>query len=282
LWFNTLPERISTGLELARVAFVAWLELQRQNFITNWNNITTDLDTWLTSLPDRITTGLTVAGTRIWEWLQQTWQNFVTWWDKMGKEAPESLLKGFEQTEPGMAEKIVTAIIAFIALVAITLIIGFLEAGRRMVVSMYNGFIEQLNTVIPKIHKAIDDFIESIKTKIENFKPKITIGLNLPDIEGAWNNLKSRAHNLGIPGFQVGGVVPGPIGAPVLATVHGGETISPNGRSGGSGEGSTFNVYVGMYAGTETEKRNIASDLYSALVQVAQSQNKTVFEYMGG
>ena len=67
----------------------------------------------------------------------------------------------------------------------------------------------------------------------------------------------------------------------MLATVHGGETVSPVGRSGRGG-GSTFNVYVGMYAGTETEKRNIARDLYSALVQVAQSQNKSVSELMRG
>lgn len=32
---------------------------------------------------------------------------------------------------------------------------------------------------------------------------------------------------LGIPGFATGGIVPGPVGAPVLAQVHGGEVISP-------------------------------------------------------
>lgn len=35
-------------------------------------------------------------------------------------------------------------------------------------------------------------------------------------------------------GFQSGGIVPGPIGAPQLAVVHGGERIIPSGRGGGS------------------------------------------------
>ena len=35
------------------------------------------------------------------------------------------------------------------------------------------------------------------------------------------------------PGYQFGGVVPGPIGMPQLAMVHGGETISPAGGGGG-------------------------------------------------
>ena len=42
-----------------------------------------------------------------------------------------------------------------------------------------------------------------------------------------------------------------------------------------------FNVSVGLYAGSETEKRNIAKDLYAALLQLAQSESKTVSQYMG-
>lgn len=80
---------------------------------------------------------------------------------------------------------------------------------------------------------------------------------------------------------QTGGIVPGPIGEPVLATVHAGERITPMGRSPTGGGGIIFNVSIGLYAGTETEKRNVAKELYAALVQVAVSQNKTVKELMG-
>jgi hypothetical protein len=34
------------------------------------------------------------------------------------------------------------------------------------------------------------------------------------------------------PSFDQGGLVPGPIGAPMLAIVHGGETVTPNGGGG--------------------------------------------------
>ena len=44
------------------------------------------------------------------------------------------------------------------------------------------------------------------------------------------------------PGFALGGVVPGPRGAPMRAIVHGGETIIPAGKGGGGN--ITVNVYV--------------------------------------
>lgn len=88
---------------------------------------------------------------------------------------------------------------------------------------------------------------------------------------------------------QAGGIVPGPIGQPVPILAHGGETvtsagITPKGvgSGGGSGAGVTFNVYLGLYAGTESERRNIAKKLYASLQELAQSQHKTVAEMMGG
>src|SRR5262249_37414456 len=49
---------------------------------------------------------------------------------------------------------------------------------------------------------------------------------NVPVLGGAF-------HFAGLPGFQEGGVVPGPLGMPLLAMVHGGETVIPAGRSVG-------------------------------------------------
>jgi hypothetical protein len=36
----------------------------------------------------------------------------------------------------------------------------------------------------------------------------------------------------GLKGYASGGIVPGPVGVPTLAIVHGGETITPAGRGG--------------------------------------------------
>lgn len=50
----------------------------------------------------------------------------------------------------------------------------------------------------------------------------------------AWSDLQQIGSNLGIPGFQSGGIVPGPVGAPQLAVVHGGEMVIPAGERGGT------------------------------------------------
>jgi hypothetical protein len=46
-----------------------------------------------------------------------------------------------------------------------------------------------------------------------------------------------------LPSFDAGGIVPGPIGSPTLAVVHGGETVTPRGGGGAAG-GITVNVHV--------------------------------------
>lgn len=85
-------------------------------------------------------------------------------------------------------------------------------------------------------------------------------------------------------GFETGGVVPGAIGEPVLAKVHGGEVIQNPARAGASSNGNNveLHVHVGLYAGSETEKRNIARELYNSLVTIARAQNKSVAEMLGG
>ena len=65
---------------------------------------------------------------------------------------------------------------------------------------------------------------------------------------------KIRLPSLSFPGFAGGGMVPGPVGAPQLAVVHGGERISGiGGRSGGGGGGGvTVNVSAGISSPQET------------------------------
>ena len=55
--------------------------------------------------------------------------------------------------------------------------------------------------------------------------------------------------------FAGGGVVPGPIGAARSAIVHGGETITPAGRSVG---GSSITLNVGTLMGNESDARRLA------------------------
>ena len=54
--------------------------------------------------------------------------------------------------------------------------------------------------------------------------------------------------------MQAGGIVPGPLGAPRLAMVHGGETITPPGPGGKS----EIHIHVGAMLGRDPEAREFA------------------------
>ena len=284
-WLNNLPGVISEGLINIGVAIQTWWDTTKANTKTSWENLVTQAQTQLTILGKSISEGFQNIRKNLDAWLKKQYQNFLDWWSHIGQDSPKHLLSGWKQTEPGVAEKIVSSILALIGLILVTLVIGLAEAMRRGVVALHNAFIKEFNSIVPKIKKRVRDFINSIVQLVTNFHPTIRIGLHLPDIAGAWRSLKEKAHNMRVPGFQTGGIVPGPIGAPTPIIAHGGERVTPVGvgsPNGGGGGSVTFNVSVGLYAGTETEKRNIAQELYGALLQLAQSQNKNVMEYMGG
>lgn len=82
---------------------------------------------------------------------------------------------------------------------------------------------------------------------------------------------------------QTGGTVAGRLGEPQLILAHGGERVVPvqGGQGGGGGGGGvTLNVNIGTYAGSVTEKRRLAEELYRGLVQLAKRNNQTVMEYL--
>lgn len=121
------------------------------------------------------------------------------------------------------------------------------------------------------------DFIGNVKNAVEGLINKFR----------EWLNLSGGGGGGGGFSFASGGVVPGPVGAPTMAMVHGGEEVIPvnrvsgDGGGGGGGASVTFNIHIGMYAGSEIEKRNIAEELYRSLVRTAQAQNLTVSGLMG-
>lgn len=82
------------------------------------------------------------------------------------------------------------------------------------------------------------------------------LGNAIGRVTGPLNSLLDKAGNLGgmgipgipgsglIPGFDTGGVVPGPIGAPKLIMAHGGETILPTHKTGGGGEVIEIHTHI--------------------------------------
>lgn len=286
---ETLPTKFTEGWDiLSENVTNFFTKTLPEIFTSGWDTVMTSVTVFFTeTLPNAFTTGWENLKTLTITKLTEMWTQFTEGWKSNGEESPMAFLDGWMSSEPSMAGKIVEKILQFIGIILLTLIVGLIEVGIRATAAFGKSIVDGITGFIGIVKEAIGKVIEAIKEMVNNFKPKFTIGLELPDIVGAWNSLKAKAKSIGIPGFQTGGIVPGPIGAPQLAMVHGGEEIksvgtTTAGSSGGSGGGITFNVSIGMYAGSETEKRNVAKAIYGALLQVAQSQNKTVQEYMGG
>ena len=146
-------------------------------------------------------------------------------------------------------------------------------AGENFAKGIGEGAKKAARDMIDNFFNGLKDKLKSLAEKLRNFAVD---KLGMSELFFSNEFIESR--------HQTGGVVPGAVGQEVPILAHGGERVIPNGISGSGGGGSSisFNVNIGLYGGSETEKRNIAKELYSALVQVAQSQNKSVIELMGG
>ena len=121
-----------------------------------------------------------------------------------------------------------------------------------------------INSIInwfKKLPMAIWNAIKSIKQKfVDAFKG---IGRIIASVIPDWivKVLKggiSIGRSIGrILGFAQGGIVPGPIGKPTLAVVHGGETITPPGESKVFSPSITINATIS----SDYDVRRLAEEL---------------------
>lgn len=87
--------------------------------------------------------------------------------------------------------------------------------------------------IVDTAFKAVSGFVQTL---VEDFN--ILLGV-VKQVYGFMTtpiqlpNVAAIAGQLHLPGFADGGTVPGAIGAPMLAVVHGGETVTPAGQGGG-------------------------------------------------
>jgi hypothetical protein len=124
------------------------------------------------------------------------------------------------------------------------------EDFRKVVDTVFAFLKDKAIGILDGVSKGFQDVAKFVKGVIDQIKSLIDwIGkIQLPDIGGTLKGL-------GIPGFAAGGTVPGPVGQPTLAVVHGGEQITPAGQSGGfnwsgniiiQGNASTADVRAGV------------------------------------
>jgi hypothetical protein len=102
-------------------------------------------------------------------------------------------------------------------------------------------FTKTLGSAISFVTDQIANLINYVKQAIEWLGK-----LSLSSVAGSIGSAVSGAVKgpYKIPGFADGGTVPGPVGAPLLAVVHGGERVIPVGGNGGGTGAITINTYV--------------------------------------
>lgn len=155
-------------------------------------------------------------------------------------------------------------------------------------ISTMNSIGDSVGWVVEKFN----DLVDAIKKFDEKFKnSKIGGFISSTQGKAASNSLlnslfKTAFPSAGLLGFASGGVVGGRVGEPQLAIVHGGEQITPPASSNYAGASNnvsnvSINLHVGMFAGTKTEMRNIAEQLYGAITELALRENKTVSQLLG-
>lgn len=216
-------------------------------------------------------------------------ENFIQWITEMGQKAWEMIVK-FKDDAIQTIQNLITSVIA-----SITQFV-------RDVIAWFQNMKTQIQNTIANLPSIVANAFNQAKEKAISIARDMYNGVKewVDKIIGMFNNIISKAgealnkaKEAVSEGFkagfsrQTGGTIPGAIGEAVPTLMHAGERVIPAGvgaTSIGSGGGASinFSVSIGMYAGTETEKRNIARDLYAALLQVAQAQNKSVSELMGG
>jgi hypothetical protein len=130
--------------------------------------------------------------------------------------------------------------------------------------SKFESFASFVMGIPGRIWDSFKNLGSWIYNSLMNIIPKWMIDL----ITGGINLVGSGIKGVGkIFGFAEGGVVPGPKGAPQLAMVHGGETITPPGRGDSSGTGVGINVTYNINVQDRYELERMMRDNNSKLAE---------------
>lgn len=123
--------------------------------------------------------------------------------------------------------------------------IQLLEISGKTLLKVATFLFKDLPNAIATAIVAIDDLINRITDfiiKIENALRKLKEFITTGQYSSSGASLNPFSSSFKLPGFADGGVVGGPLGAPTLAVVHGGETVVPPGKSFGGFGGININI----------------------------------------
>jgi len=153
--------------------------------------------------------------------------------------------------------------------------------------------IYYLYTQIKKANDAANDLVANTNrlAKVQDFGTEQTILIEKYK-KGKINEAQYKAQMKALwakKPYAEGGTVSnrnpilvGEKGAEVFVPNTSGQIIPNKNLGMGGNTNVTINLNVGVYAGSETEKRKVAKELYESLKQIASAQNKSVAQVLGG
>lgn len=140
-------------------------------------------------------------------------------------------------------------------------------ANDDMITSLY-GTATALAPDNP-IRKSILDYVASLQSIPTDVTTTITTAFVDTGAPGTHHDsfapatTTSTNHPGPLKSFDVGGTVPGPIGAPMVAVVHGGEEVIPNGKHAGVSVTNHFHGITNIHELVSQQSRQLAFDLRS-------------------
>lgn len=137
--------------------------------------------------------------------------------------------------------------------------IALVKAEIMILFAVWSVVWNGIQAVIQAVWKVIEPVIHAITTGVG-------------DVAGALKTIGNVGGAVGhFLGFQAGGTVPGPVGAPMLAVVHGGEEITPVGGGHGGGGGNTY-ILQQVIQGSVVAQRELTSATYEGFLELKRRQ----------
>lgn len=154
------------------------------------------------------------------------WKNIVQTFKESLLPALTELWESLQPLAPALA--LIAKIVGGALLVAITGVVLAITGWIQILTALVAMGTEVANVIIEKFVEPIEKFIKTVKEAV-SWMSKLISKMNDVGVKSLGSKALSGLGD--ILGFEKGGIVPGPIGAPQLAVVHGGEMVIPNGRS---------------------------------------------------
>ncbi len=200
-------------------------------------------------------------------------QTFREAWDLVALNFQNTLMPALEELWQALLPlspylKALGQIIGATLVASILLLAGTLTLITNIIVGVMTALTKLTTFIVTVVSSAIEyvrGLFESwynIMVKIVDILSKISLSNIASGVSGA---IKGAAGAVGsllkkLPSFDVGGYVPGPVGAPQLAVVHGGEYVTPVGKKAPGG--ASINVSIsGNTISSNLDVRDIADQV---------------------